>query len=62
MKKQYMQPNTTILAVTIQQMVCASKTVPVGDGNVSDVNDLCSRRRRRNDWDDEDDWEDEEDY
>ena len=58
MKKIYNQPTMVVTEVKLQQMIAGS--LPKSTDEITDPNAILSRRRRRNnDWDDEE-WEDEE--
>ena len=46
MKKDYIQPSTKEVLVSMQQMICVSgeKQMTASDDVVTDVNELCSRK------------------
>ena len=55
MKKQYIQPETTMVVVAIRKMVCASpNSNPQVGGTTSNEEDLLSREfRQRSVWDED---------
>ena len=57
MKKDYIQPSTNEVLVSMQQMICVSgeKQMTASDDVVTDVNELCSRKSSSIWGDDEED-------
>lgn len=56
MKKNYINPSTTVFRIETQQMIAES--APFGEGKKD--GGLAASRRHRNVWDDEDEFDDEE--
>lgn len=53
MKKTYIKPITVNYFISTQRMICGSEILD-GSKQVTDINDLQSRRDRGSFWDDED--------
>ena len=69
MKKTYLSPETSIVLIAMQKMIAASNPNPEGfqealdDENPINPDDMLSRRRRRDMWEDElEDEEQQEEY